>query len=77
MMKLLTTSPRTTVWGLVSALGAFLSLALFEIPGAEEALADAAVWVRIAGGFLVVLGVWGIGHDARDNTVSSEEARAK
>lgn len=77
-MKFLTTSPRTTVWGLLAAFGAFLTLTLPEIPGVVETLTAAQLtWARVAGGFLTVLGLWGIGHDARDNNVSSEQAKDK
>jgi hypothetical protein len=81
MKSLLTTSPRTGAWGLISAIGAFLSVALFEIPGAEDAVnslaANASTWVQVVGGFFIVLGLWGMGHDARDNDKSSESVGAK
>jgi len=81
MKTILSTSPRTGAWGLVAAIGAFLSLALFQIPGVDDAIAkiheDAAVWVKVAGGMLATIALWGMGHDARDNAVTSEQARAK
>ena len=77
-MKFLTTSPRTTVWGLLAALGAFATLTLPEIPNISDALtATQLTWARVGGGLLTVLGLWGMGHDARDNDKTSEKAGAK
>lgn len=79
MLKaLVSTSPRTGVWGLLAALGAFAALTLPEIPGVTETLtAGQITWARIAGGLLTVIGLWGLGHDARDNGKSSESVGAK
>jgi len=81
MSRILSTSPRTGIWGLLLALGIFCATDLFQIVGAEDAInaivPDGATWVRIAGGLLGVVGAWGLGHDARDNAVTSEQAKAK
>lgn len=75
-MKFLTTSPRTTVWGLLAALGAFATLTLPEIPGvAETFTASQLTWARVGGGLLTVLGLWGMGHDARDNDKASRKTK--
>ena len=81
LSKILSTSPRTGIWGLMLALGIFCATDLFQIVGAEEAINnlidDGATWVRVTGGLLGVLGAWGLGHDARDNDKSSESVGAK
>lgn len=77
-MKILSSSPKTGFFGLMAALGAFATLTLPEIPGIADALtATQMTWARVGGGLLTVIGLWGIGHEARDNDKTSEKAGAK
>lgn len=79
MNRVLGTSPKTTLWGIVTAIGGVL-VALNTIDGAEQAFdrlfTDASTWAKIVGTFMLAIGGVVTARNMRDNSVSSEEAKA-
>jgi amino acid transporter len=79
-MRLLTSSPKTTAWGVVTALGGVL-VAINTIEGAEQAFDDlftnGSTWAKVIGTAMVAVGGVFFAGASRDNHVTSEEANAK